>query len=340
MVKKGTRKKKLEILQLYLCRSCQRVFAPGSPALHNKTYPQREILDAITTYNLGYSLSDTAEKLARRYGRKLSTSSISRWVNLYPSLTTYSRLRDAGQSLFSPPQTVRAHKMYHRQVYAFAYHRPKLALLRRGILDNRQRGENRFAPVADFLESVPMACPHHLFRDDAGNRGSQLEDGFIDFDRLVVQQKRNTATDTAALVLPTVGSNHERHEKLQRFMLGNDSVTVAVEVPIWLADVDIAALETQYRIQLLPRTGTLRTITGHIDFLQVRDGAVHILDYKPDARTNKPLAQLTVYALALTRLVPALKLFDIKCAWFNEHEYCEFFPRTALRRRSSWQAAK
>ena len=25
-----------------------------------------------------------------------------------------------------------------------------------------------------------------------------------------------------------------------------------------------------------------------------------------------------------------LKLFDIKCAWFNEEEYCEFFPRTLL----------
>jgi len=28
---------------------------------------------------------------------------------------------------------------------------------------------------------------------------------------------------------------------------------------------------------------------------------------------------------------PGLRLFDIKCAWFNEEEYAEFFPRTALR---------
>jgi len=25
-----------------------------------------------------------------------------------------------------------------------------------------------------------------------------------------------------------------------------------------------------------------------------------------------------------------LNLFDVKCAWFNEEEYCEFFPRTLL----------
>jgi ATP-dependent exoDNAse (exonuclease V) beta subunit len=72
--------------------------------------------------------------------------------------------------------------------------------------------------------------------------------------------------------------------------------------------------------------------TGHLDFLQVRNGAVHILDYKPNAGTNKPIAQLTIYALALTRLVPGLRLFDIKCAWFNEYEYCEMFPRTLFAR--------
>jgi hypothetical protein len=59
----------------------------------------------------------------------------------------------------------------------------------------------------------------------------------------------------------------------------------------------------------MPRNGSAeRAITGHIDFLQVRNGCVHVLDYKPDARTNKPIAQLAIYALALTRLVPGLKL--------------------------------
>jgi PD-(D/E)XK nuclease superfamily len=80
-------------------------------------------------------------------------------------------------------------------------------------------------------------------------------------------------------------------------------VTVAVEVPIWLTRPDIAALERHHGIRLLPEGAPAdQTITGHIDFLQVRNGAVHILDYKPDARTNRPFAQLAIYALALTRL--------------------------------------
>ena len=131
-----------------------------------------------------------------------------------------------------------------------------------------------------------------------------------------------------------VGNNKLRHETLQRFMLANDSVTVATEVPIWLTEADIAALERLHGIELTPRGGDKpRAITGHIDFLQVRNGAVHILDYKPDARTNNPIGQLAIYALALTRLVPGLKLFDIKCAWFNEEEYLEFFPRTLFARQ-------
>jgi ATP-dependent exoDNAse (exonuclease V) beta subunit len=142
----------------------------------------------------------------------------------------------------------------------------------------------------------------------------------------------------AALVIPTVGDNRLRHEALQRFMLANDSTTLAIEVPIWLAPADIAALETEHGIRLLPEGSTAESITGHIDFLQVRNGAVHILDYKPHARADKPIAQLMIYALALTRLA-GLRLFDIKCAWFDEEEYCEFFSRTLLARRRGAKAA-
>jgi hypothetical protein len=56
--------------------------------------------------------------------------------------------------------------------------------------------------------------------------------------------------------------------------------------------------------------------------------------YKPDATTGKPFAQLTLYALALSHLT-GIPLFDFKCAWFNERQYCEFFPRTILARKNT-----
>ena len=94
-----------------------------------------------------------------------------------------------------------------------------------------------------------------------------------------------------------------------------------------LANEEDICPEREHGIELTALWLAERTITGHIDFLQVQR-CVHVLDYKPDARTNRPIAQLAIYALALTRRVPGLRLFDIKCAWFNEQEYCEMFPRT------------
>ncbi len=91
-----------------------------------------------------------------------------------------------------------------------------------------------------------------------------------------------------------------------------------------------AARRVQNALPLFSKSETCGRLTGHLDFLQVRNDAVHILDYKPEARTNKPIAQLAIYALALTIRVPGLKLFDIKCAWFNEQEYNEFFPRACF----------
>jgi hypothetical protein len=294
------------------------VFTPAPPALRYKTHPLRLILDGVTVFNLGYSLSEAVQKIKSKHGYKIPPSTLASWMSEHRELTTYSRLRPQVLNKVSPAQTIRSTKLYHRQVYSFAYHRPKLALLR------ESQQHKRFAPLAEFLERVPYDCPHDLFRESS--RASQIPT-FVDRDHLIVVEKENFATRTAALVVPTVGDNRLRHEALQRFMLANDSVTVAVEIPIWLTPADIDALEVEHSIRLLPQGQ--RFLTGHIDFLQIRNGAVHILDYKPDTRTNKPIAQLTLYALALTRLA-GLRLFDIKCAWFNEDQYCEFFPRALI----------
>ena len=340
LIKKGSRRKKLERVPLLRCRACGRTFAPGPRAVRNKTYPINEILEALTLYDRGNTLEETAAKISSRHGHPVAPSTISRWHSAHPALTTYRRLRARGRRLFTPAQVIRSHKLYHRQVYEFAFHRAKLAFLRDGSLDEKRAGTRSsttsFAALADFLESVPAACPHDLFRRDEGARGSQLNPSFIDTATgPIVVERPNTATETASLVLPAVGTNYERHPKLQKFMLANNSVTVAIEVPIWLTESDIAAIERRWGVTLVPPTGTgPRVVTGHIDFLQIRNGAIHILDYKPDARTNKPFAQLTIYALALSYLT-RIPLFDFKCAWFNERQYCEFFPRTVLARKNT-----
>ena len=71
-------------------------------------------------------------------------------------------------------------------------------------------------------------------------------------------------------------------------------------------------------------------LTGHIDFVQIRYGLIHILDYKPDAKKVKPIEQLTLYALALSRLT-GIDLYHFKCAWFDDRDYFNFYPRTIIR---------
>jgi len=104
-----------------------------------------------------------------------------------------------------------------------------------------------------------------------------------------------------------VNHNKRRHDELQRFMLATDSVTVAVEVPIFLSAGDVEYFRKKLGFHVPIETPT--TLTGHIDFVQVRNGFIHILDYKPKARLEKPIAQLMVYALALSRRT-GLKLYD------------------------------
>lgn len=109
-------------------------------------------------------------------------------------------------------------------------------------------------------------------------------------------------------------------------MLLNDSVTVAVEIPIYLTRDDIA----YYRSRGFRLDFDTELITGHIDFLQLRNRFVHVLDYKPEARKEKHAhVQLTIYALALARRANLpLKMF--KCAWFDEKDYFEFYPLTGV----------
>lgn len=85
-----------------------------------------------------------------------------------------------------------------------------------------------------------------------------------------IVRKENHATRLAALALPTSPNNKKRHETLQQFMLLNDSVTVAVEVPVYLTQDDI----TYYRNRGFTLDFDTDLITGHIDFLQIRNGFI------------------------------------------------------------------
>ncbi|HSY66723.1 MAG TPA: PD-(D/E)XK nuclease family protein [Terriglobales bacterium] len=119
-------------------------------------------------------------------------------------------------------------------------------------------------------------------------------------------------------------------------MLANDSCTVACEVPVYLTAQEIAYYKSRGFFVTLPESS--KPITGHIDIVQARNGFIHLLDYKPKAREIDPVNQLVVYALAFASRT-RLPVKALKCAWFDEKDYFEFFPLQAVKAKSAQASA-
>lgn len=124
-VRKGKRRNRLQTLQIYGCSECLHHFTAGA-AGKNKSYPLKTILEAISTFNLGYPLTETQQMLRRRFHLDIPEHTISSWLAEQRPLTTYSRLRKSCRQLFSPEAIIRSHTFYHQQVYRFQVHQAKL----------------------------------------------------------------------------------------------------------------------------------------------------------------------------------------------------------------------
>lgn len=328
-VKRGFRQKKLEKVQLYLCMDCNKTFT--QQITRGKHYPLSIMFDAISIYNLGYSLEETCRIVNERSARdqfskeKLNTgigaSTLSNWLSETGELCRFERMREYAIKKYAPKDMVVSATLAHRQLYHYRFHRAKCGLIIGDDFKHR-----RFGPVQEFLEMVPGECPHQYFQD--GLRASEAPLTFSKT-QMIVRSKQNYATRLAAFVLQSVKDRKLRHEALQKFMLANDTVTVATEVPVYITKDDLEHLQTQLGFELFGEMPKL--ITGHIDILQIRNGQVHILDYKSNAEKERPIEQLTLYAMALSRLT-GLRLFEFKCAWFDEKDYFEFFPLHVLHK--------
>jgi len=327
IVKRGTRQKKFERVQLYQCAACKRTFS--AERVKGKTIPLAVIFDGLSYYNLGYSPETSCRFLKIKYGLSVDPSSISRWVEEFKDICRYARMRPYAIRRYAPPKVMESVTLYHRQVYTFRYHRAKIELL----LEEDFKNEPLYR-LKEFLDNVSTECPHQFFQ--GGLRMSEQKVNF-DMSRVVVREKQNFANRLAQLALQAVRNNKERHETLEKFMIANDSVTVAIEVPVYFTPEDLEHMQKVLGFTI-PLTLD-KILTGHIDILQVRNGAVHILDYKAVARKEKPINQLTFYALALSRLT-GLRLYHFKCGWFDQDRYYEFFPLHVVYKKKPRKSGK
>lgn len=331
IVKRGKRKKKLEEVQLYLCKACGRTFT--GQTVKGKKFPLRLILEGVSLYHLGFSFAESARRMEQEFGLPVDPGTLARWVEQLSDICTYSRMREYGLKLYSPHQVIQSFVMRHQQKYTFRYHRAKMALL----LQEYQHA--RFAPLRELLDIVVDECPHELFKTGPNlgiikrakeqKRSSELK-GVFDMSGVRIAEKVNYAVHLAQLALQAVGDNKLRHEALQRFMIACDSVTVATELPVYFEEDDALHMRQELGFDIPAAIDGL--VTGHIDFVQLRNRSVHILDYKPEAAKQYPVDQLTLYALALSRLT-GLRLFDMRCAWFDERRYYEFFPLHVVHKK-------
>jgi len=273
ITREGKRHKKYETVQLWYCHTCDRVFTPQRAK--GKTYPLKVILESLMLYYRGETREQVARKIRDRFGITVPSRTLSTWLSQHRELTPYTRLRDKYTTTYRPNRIIRAVRLQHQQVYEYRIHQGKLdwAL---GITK-----QQHLEPLRAFLRDMAESCPHALFQTDA--RASQGKTAY-DLDAVEIKSRHNLACRAADLVLQTVTINKRRHDEIQRFMLATDSVTVAVEVPIYLQPEELADLKRTKCFSIPLESAT--TLTGHIDFLQIRNGAIHILDYKPGARLD------------------------------------------------------
>lgn len=262
-----------------------------------------------------------------------------------------------------PSTIIDKYEFLHNNLpYQFQLHNAKLHLLFKNKLYNNEftNLSKYYEPIKQYLNKIPTKqFPHHIFntynpnkynqqkhqapqdlqdaassdadiarikninaKNNQESRASQLKFTHLKITHL---SKTNQANKLASLALNLSKSNKDRHKVIQDFFITNDSTTIATEIPIYLTKDDINYFKRKgFSINL-----TNTPITGHIDILQIRNGLIHILDYKPEAKTTNPIQQLIIYALALASRTK-LDLKSIKAAWLDENNYFEFFPLHAV----------
>jgi len=311
LIKEDKLKNKILLKQRYSCKDCGEKFSSDSN-IKFKTYPAKAVLDAISYYNKGLSLSGVCKEVGRRYKIKVSKSTVGNWVKEFKELCSYNRIRKASKV---EGEMIVSKVFNHLQTYVYMYHKDKV-----------KRFVNRyFAGIRDYLKRVVSDCPDSMFVSSDSLRCSKVRIS----DDVDVKVKDNAACKLASLAVKAASNNYQRHSTIQKFMVANDTSTIGVEVPVWMTADEVG------KYGFLDKVEKGKNITGHIDLLQIRYGRIYVLDYKPGAGKEdmeKVVSQLFMYALALSERT-GVWLRNIRCAWFDSSGYYEFDPNEIVLKK-------
>lgn len=294
--KKGKVRRKHRTQQRYYCSTCTKTFVHS--LVRHKSYPVSVVRDALCLYHQGFSLDATVTRLNARYKLNTTRSTVHRWVTEYNNVCTYAPLRETVLKQHGADIIVSKTFEHHGLAYNFKYHTGKLQLLC-----------DRLPSLAAYIIRCHQGCPG--FFTTIQHRCSQHP---VQVTAPVAHHTNTLLCRQTALATSAYPTKHRRHPMAETFLLLNDDVTVAVEVPVWLYEKSLQM-----------------SIAGHIDLIQIDKGLVYIMDYKPDAASEKKqhvTSQLYLYASGLS-FRAQLPLSRIRCAWFDDKDYYEFEPKKA-----------
>lgn len=370
IVKRGFRNNKFARAQLYLCRNplCGRTFTAKD--IKGKKYPLKIVIECMSFYNLGFTFDESCRLVKAKFGAAPDPQTASAWYEEYKPLCRYERLRPWAIKYCNPRDTVEVVTLAHRQLYRFRYHRAKTYLMLEEFKNRNLKPLKEYldsvssdTPHQYFQDGARMSeikskfdkaemivkskenFANHLAEfvlpsvKENKHRHEELQRFFIANDSVTV------ATEVPVYIRR---EDVEHMEKVLKFkVVGLSSADVeAVSVTPATADIATSAKDKnrQHATSALePPPGFVflkshkrpvpfpKLLSGHIDFVQIRNGCVHLLDYKPNAAKEQPIEQLTWYAMALSRLT-GLRLFEFKCGWFDEKDYFEFFPLHVVKK--------
>ncbi len=302
----GNRRTKAGPVKIYRCTECNKNFT--TKTLKHTQYPNHIILNALSTYNLGYTQLETVNRINKRFKTKITQPSLSTWIQRYSDICTFNYLRK--KYTIDPKEIIKKKKFHHQQMYDFKYHTLKLNI-----------AAKRYPEIKKYLNEILFSLDNTLFKSGprcsipSENIKQKLTTNILPKIKLR-RVKSNNATKIASLSKELARTNRERHNKIQGFFLINDSATFAIEVPVYLTKKEAKTFK-------IPLTAPL---SGHIDILQMRRGRIHILDYKPDATFDKSTQiQLLLYAFSLSRRIN-LPIENFTCAYFDDRSYFQFKP--------------
>ena len=287
IVKRGLRKLKKGKKQVFSCKNCDKRFTLD---VSKKKFDVKIILNAVNAYNQGYSLDEVCDLILRRHKVVVGRSSVLRWCKEFG--LGYLDIKDRLIGKYGSNLIIGRVFKHSGLLYNFKFHKGKL------------KEFGKFLGLKNFIFDLSKGVDGRIFNSE--NRCSKLKEKVSVNARVSENIKLNKVIGDA---LKIVRNNKQRHDVVENFLLNCDRDTVAVEVPIWYWD----------KIQD-------RSICGHIDILQVKNGKVWVLDYKPNASSenvDKVVSQLYNYALGLS-FRSKVDLKNIKCGWFDENKIFSF----------------